>query len=162
MTKALSILTGLLLLACSLSAADKPAPAMPDMRGPTTCVALYEQQAAGGEALLGYSLTPSYKGPRAELAGLMPTHIKHAIQLIGRTHGKSEAWLAEQAVLEARFVNYSPDYTKLPAQPDQPPQPICWCATSAWLGGPSGKGGILVGCDFPCGDCEHCVIPTRP
>lgn len=159
-TRVATIAVGLILLACSLNAADKVTLPLPDMSGPTTCVSLYEIQSDGSQVFVGASESPSYKGPADNLPGLMDVHLRHSFQFIGRTHGKSEKWLADRSAAPITLTDgpiYTPDYTRQIGDPNNPGA-VCWCATPTR--DPVTK--AIVGCDFPCGACERCVVRARP
>lgn len=151
-TRIATIAAGLVLLACSLSAADKVQ--MPDMSGPTTCVAVYELNAAGAEVFVGMSQSPSFKGDHADLGRLMDAHVKHSLQFVGRMHGKSEKWLANAMAAPVLFTpGPAPDgYAPHAVGPGG--DTVCWCATPTR--DPATK--AITGCEFPCGACEHCVV----
>ena len=156
----LALFAAVLLAILSAAAAPPPIPEsvpLPDMSGPSTCVAVYERQADGSEVFLGASESPAFHGDRRDLRALMDVHVRHALQFVGRTHGRTEAWLAARDAEPILFTPgpVSPDYTRQIGDPPPGGNGVCWCATPTR--DPVTK--AVTGCDFPCGSCEHCVVP---
>jgi hypothetical protein len=153
MNRIIVLVTVLLAVTLALAAPKKPV-SLPDMSGPTTCVSLYELQPDGSQVLVGISESPSFKGDPKDLPGLMDVHLRHAFQFIGRTHGRSEKWLADRDAAPI-LLNDGPIYS-----PAYLPRPVgdgsaaCWCATPTR--DPVTK--AITGCEFPCGACEYCVV----
>jgi len=153
MNRIVILVTALLAVTLALAAPKKPV-ALPDMSGPTTCVSLYEVQPDGSQVLVGISESPSFKGDPKDLPGLMDIHLRHAFQFIGRTHGRSEKWLAERDAAPITLLDgpvYTPDYTRTI---DGNGSANCWCATPTR--DPVTK--AITGREFPCGACEYCVV----
>jgi hypothetical protein len=153
MNRIVSLAAVLIVVTLALSAPKKPV-ALPDMSGPTTCVSLYELQPDGSQVLVGVSESPSYKGDQRGLLAQMDPHLRHAFQFIGRTHGKSEKWLADRSGAPINLLDgpvYTPDYTRTI---DGNGSANCWCATPTR--DPVTK--AITGCEFPCGACEYCVV----
>ncbi len=146
----------LLSLALATAGDPKVVP-LPDMSGPSTCVSLYELQPDGSLVFIGASKSPSFQGERSDLLLMMPIHLHHAFQFIGRHAGKSEAWLAERDAAPITLtdgISVSPEYVRVQGGDGGA---TCWCATPT-VDGLTKK---IIGCDFPCGGCEKCVVTPR-
>jgi len=145
----------LLALTLALAAPKTSAPPLPDMSGDRTCVSLYEFGPDGTLVFVGASESPSFKGRTEDLPSLIDVHLRHSFQFIGRTHGKSERWLAQRDAAPITLtdgLNYSPEYVRTVGGGEG--GAVCWCATPTR--GADDK--TIIGCDFPCGSCEKCVV----